>query len=100
LREIGFQSFDAANSVGEAIAAAHRRCPDLIVADHHLIDGTGTDAVLAICSGQDIPVVFVTASGPEVRSALPHAIIVSKPFLCASLHRAVEQAQESPFVCP
>jgi DNA-binding response OmpR family regulator len=100
LQQIGFSSFAEAYSVGEAVAAARRRCPDLIVANHHLVDGTGTDAVLAICSGQEIPVVFVTASGPDVRSALPDAIVVSKPFGSLSLHSAVEQAQECPFVCP
>lgn len=100
LRQIGFTSFEDANSVAEAIAAAERQCPELIVANHHLIDGTGTDAVLAICSGQEIPVVFVTANGPEVTATVPDAIVVSKPFGQSSLHSAVEQAQESPFVCP
>jgi two-component system, response regulator PdtaR len=100
LRQIGFSSFADANSVAEAVAAAHVTCPDLIVANHQLIDGTGTDAVLAICSDQEIPVVFVTANGSEVRSTLPHAIVVSKPFVSLSLHSAVEQAQECPFVCP
>jgi len=33
-----------------------------------------------ICSGQEIPVVFVTASGSDVRSALPHPTAVRKPF--------------------
>ena len=68
--------------------------------NHHLIDGTGMDAVLAIYLGQEIGVVFVTANGSEVRSALPHAIVVSKPFGSMSLRSAVEQAQECPFVCP
>lgn len=99
LRQIGFTSFDDANSVDEAVAAANRRCPDLIVANHHLIDGTGTDAVLAICAGQEIPVVFVTANGRDVSSGLPGAIVVDKPFATSSLHQAVHQAQESPFNC-
>jgi DNA-binding response OmpR family regulator len=100
LRQIGFSSFADANSVEEAVAAARSQCPDLIVANHQLMDGTGTDAVLAICSGQEIPVVFVTANGADVKSALPDAIVVSKPFASMSLHSAVEQAQECPFVCP
>jgi DNA-binding response OmpR family regulator len=100
LRQIGFHSFADARSVEEAVVAARERCPDLIVANHHLVDGTGTDAVLAICSGQQIPVVFVTASGSDVRCALPKAIIVNKPFGSRSLHDAVELAQECPFVCP
>ncbi len=100
LRQIGFTSFDDANSVEEAVNAAERQCPDLIIANHQLIDGTGTDAVLAICSGKDIPVVFVTANGNEVARALPDAIIVDKPFATHLLHTAVGQAQENPFACP
>lgn len=100
LRQIGFTSFDDANTVGEAVAAATRQCPDLIVADHHLIDGTGTDAVLAICSGKEIPVVFVTANGKDVKKRLADAIVVPKPFASLSLHIAVGQAQDNPFVCP
>ena len=100
LREIGFTSFDDANTVEEAVACATRRCPDLIVADHHLIDGTGTDAVLAICSGQEIPVVFVTANGGDVAGRLPDAIVVPKPFASHALHEAVGQARDRPFACP
>lgn len=100
LRQIGFTSFDSANSVKEAIAAAETRCPELIVANHSQTDGTGTDAVLAICSGQLIPVVFVTANGQDVMARVPEAIVVAKPFGSASLHSAVKQAQEIPFACP
>ena len=100
LRQIGFTSFDDANTVAEAIAAAKRRCPDLIVADHNLIDGTGTDAVLAICPGNVIPVVFVTANASAVSERLPQAIVVPKPFTPVSLHSAVGEAQARPFACP
>ncbi len=100
LRQIGFTSFDDANTVQQAVEAAEKRCPDLIIANHHLIDGTGTDAVLAICSGQDIPVVFVTANGADVTRNLPKAIVVDKPFATHSLHNAVGQAQDQPFACP
>lgn len=100
LRQIGFTSFDDANTVGEAVACATRRCPDLVVADHHLIDGTGTDAVLAICSDKPIPVVFVTANMDDVKRRLADAIVVPKPFASHALHLAVGEAQERPFACP
>ena len=99
LREVGFTSFDDANCVAEAVRAASRRCPDLIVADYRLVDGTGAEAVLAICTGQSTPVVFVTASGEDVRAKLPSAIIVSKPFVSGTLHGAIREAWENPFVC-
>ena len=39
LRQIGYLSFADAGSVREAIAAAQKQCPDLIIANHRLIDG-------------------------------------------------------------
>lgn len=99
LKEIGFTSFDDANCVAGAIAAANRRRPDLIVANHRLIDGTGTEAVRSICAGQGIAVVFVTASAADVKAGLPDAIVVSKPFEASSLHVAVKQAQQNPLIC-
>lgn len=100
LRALGFTSFEDANCVADAFIAAKRRCPDLIVADYNLVDGTGTDAVLAICSGKPIPVVFVTASASDVMAALPSAIIVSKPFVGGMLHAAIHRARDHPFLCP
>jgi hypothetical protein len=56
--------------------------------------------MLAICSGQRNPVVFVTANGADLISRVPRAIVVDKPFGPASLHSAVDQAHEIPFACP
>ena len=100
LRELGYTSFDDADCIPDAVAAARRQRPDLIVADYHLADGTGTEAVLAICDGKPIPVVFVTASAPEVRAILQSAIIVSKPFVSLILRGAVKEARDRPFACP
>jgi CheY-like chemotaxis protein len=96
LGEIGYASFDIAASMAEAIAAARRRCPDLIVADHRILDGTGTEAVMDICSNRAIPVVFVTGSEPEVREHLPHALVVAKPMTLPLLEAAVRTAVASP----
>ena len=100
LRKLGYSDFEIVNSVSAAIAAALNRCPDLIVADHQITDGTGTDAVLEICSDRPIPVVFVTASASEVRSRLPDALIVEKPLSPTRLGSAVSQAGERPFRRP
>ena len=100
LRDLGFTSFDDANCVVDAVAATRRRYPELIVTDYRLVEGTGTEAVLAICAEKPIPVVFVTASAPEVRAALPSAIIVTKPFVSLILRGAVKEARDRPFACP
>ena len=97
LAKLGYLTFEIASSMDQAIKAAENQCPDLIVADHQIVDGTGTDAVLAICSEKPIPVVFVTGSALEVRKRLPDALILSKPYDMADLEAAVDAAAKSPF---
>lgn len=96
LGQLGYESFEIATTMGGAIAAAEQRCPDLIVADHRILDGTGTEAVMRICSANVIPVVFVTGSEPEVRERLPDALVVSKPVTLSHLEAAVKAAIEKP----
>lgn len=97
LKKLGYRTFEIAVSVDQAIKAARQRWPDLIVANHRITGGTGTDAVLAICADKAAPVVFVTSSGPEVRERLPEALIVQKPFELPHLRAAVGAAVERPF---
>lgn len=97
LRNLGYLTFDIVTSAPDAIEAAEQKCPDLIIADHQLIDGTGVGAVKAICADQSIPVVFVTGSRTEGRQHLPEAFIVDKPFNFRRLKGAVSEAVETPF---
>lgn len=97
LRNLGYSTFDIVRSVREAIAAAERECPDLIIADHQIVDGTGVDAVKVICADKPIPVVFVTGSGSKVRQHLQEAFIVDKPLNHRRLMGAVSNAVEKPF---
>lgn len=97
LEDFGYSTVDIAASVTEAIDAAKKRCPDLIVADHRIVDGTGTAAVQSICADKAIPVVFVTSSEDEVREQLPEAIIVPKPFSLPDLQAAIASGLERPF---
>jgi DNA-binding response OmpR family regulator len=76
LRRCGFMSFDYAM----AVAAAARRCPDLITADVELRPGCGITAVQTICSERPVPVLFITGSSGEVRIRMPEHTLVEKPF--------------------
>jgi DNA-binding response OmpR family regulator len=100
LRTLGYTSHDVAFSAAEALAAAQARCPDLITADLKLVDGSGVEAVLEICSHMAIPVVFITARPSEIRGLVPSAIVVEKPFQRDMLERALAQAISSPFLSP
>lgn len=92
LRDLGYTSFDLAEREAEAIAAAERMCPELIIADQRLTDGTGVAAVRTICAERAIPVVFVSEYQDEVRRLVPDAILVGKPFGERTLREAVAQA--------
>ena len=93
LRTLGYTSVDFAVTEAEAVAAAGRRCPDLITSDVRLSEGCGIAAVQSICGGKPIPVVFITATAGEVRARLGEAIVVAKPFGPAHLRDAVFAAR-------
>lgn len=89
LRDCGCSSFDVAVSVDDAVAAAGRRCPDLITSDVRLAPGCGIDAVEAICRDKPIPVIFITGTPAEVRLRRPGDRILDKPFTAAGLAEEV-----------
>jgi DNA-binding response OmpR family regulator len=94
LREIGFTSFAFAVTASEAIAAATRNCPDLITSSLRLLEGSGVEAVEAICECRPVPVVFVTTTGWVVRDQDDAAEVVQKPFRFPALHHAVERSRQ------
>lgn len=95
LRDCGFNSFDIVASNEGAIAAATRRCPDLITADVELRPGCGIAAVEEICRDSPIPVIFITGNASEVRKRLPEHPVLNKPFSKAKLIAAVAVALEA-----
>jgi DNA-binding response OmpR family regulator len=90
LRDCGFTSFDLSISAEGAVAAAARRCPDLITADVELRPGCGITAVQSICSGRPIPVIFISGTPGEVSIRMPGHALVEKPFAADGLMEAVK----------
>src|SRR5271166_5830150 len=80
-----------ASGLNEARAAlAKFGAPDVIVADYHLDEGDGIEAILALRRdfGRDIPAILATADrGPEARDAAARAdvVILHKPIKPAPL---------------
>ena len=95
LRGCGFTSFDIAVSAEEAVMAAAGRCPDLITADVELRPGCGITAVQSICSGQPIPVLFITGSPGEVRIRMPGHPLIEKPFEESHIMEAIKIAMDN-----
>jgi CheY-like chemotaxis protein len=86
--EAGATSVELVETEGEAIRAAQRQKPDIILSDVRLKAGSGPDAVVAIRRELGhIPVIFVTAS-PELCSAFdPPSIVLNKPVAQADFIR-------------
>lgn len=95
LRGCGFTSFEFAVSTDEAVAAAARKCPDMITADVELRPGCGIKAVQSICSERPIPVLFITGSPGEVRIRMPGHLLVEKPFSAAHVMDATRLTMEN-----
>nr|WP_256549256.1 response regulator [Phenylobacterium sp. LH3H17] len=91
LADMGFQTFDIADSPDRALASAMAHRPDLITADVRIIGGTGIEAVNAIIATLGpVPVVFVTGNIDDLRDQDPFAL-VEKPISARSLAMACER---------
>jgi DNA-binding response OmpR family regulator len=95
LRGCGFTSFDFAVSAEDAVAAAARKCPDLITADVELRPGCGITAVQSICSEQSIPVVFITGRPGDVRMRMPGHALIEKPFEADHIMEAIKRTMDN-----
>lgn len=90
LEGLGHEVCAIASTEAEAIAAAARSKPDLMVLDIRLAEGSGVAAVAAIQDGGRIPHVFIT--GAKLQRSFHGAPLLLKPFRETDLVRSVEAA--------
>ena len=93
LQELGYESIAIASTETQAVLEAKRQPPNLITAYFNLTEGTGANAVRAICAAQRVPVVFVTSKASEVLKIVKGAVVVSKPCSLSTLAQAIQQAR-------
>ena len=95
VREMGHHVAAIATTRDEAVNAARRSEPGLVLADIKLADGSsGIDAVRQILSEVQVPIVFITAY-PErlLTGERPEpTFLVTKPFVPETVRVAVSQA--------
>jgi len=93
--ELGHKVNDIATTHAEAVAAAAKAKPGLVLADVHLADGSsGIDAVHDILGEMNVPVIFITAY-PErlLTGERPEpTYLISKPFQPNNVKAAISQA--------
>lgn len=80
----------------DAVAAAARYKPDLMIVDARLRDGSGVAAVQEILRTGWIPHVFVSGETSRIRELKPSAIVVEKPVRDVDLYRAIQRALDMP----
>jgi len=92
LRELGYSSFDYADSPDAALLAACEQRPDLVTLDFRIMGGTGLDAIAAIVRALGpLPAVMITGNSEHVRMGCPYPV-VDKPLVLAALRAACVEA--------
>jgi CheY-like chemotaxis protein len=92
LASMGHDVCATAASEAEAVSAATRYDPDLMIVDAGLGRGSGVSAVEEILRAGPLAHLFVSGDAEMVRRRRPDAIVVRKPFREAELARAIDVA--------
>jgi len=98
LEGMGCSVCGVAASEAEAVAAAIRFRPDVMIVDALLGTGSGVAAVEKILRTDYIPHVFVSGDAASVRRRKPHAIVLQKPYREADLAGAIRRAMRGAVV--
>ena len=92
LADMGHDVCATAATEAEAVIAANRYGPDLMIVDARLGRGSGVSAVEEICRVEPLAHLFISGDAERVRLRQPDAVVVRKPFREAELVRAIEVA--------
>ena len=88
LADLGHDVCAIARTEVEAIDAAERHAPDLMIVDAYLKPGSGVSAMDTILRRTAMPHIFMTGGHRQV--VPPHATVLHKPFGMAGLTVALE----------
>jgi len=92
LEEMGYEVCAIEATEADAVAAAARYKPDLMIVDAWLGDGTGISAVDKVLRTGFIPHLFVSGDLARIKPLRPDAVMLQKPFNETSLASAIQRA--------
>ena len=92
LADMGYEVCATAANEADAVAAALRFQPDLMIVDARLRDGSGIAAVEEILRSGFVPHVFVSGHPLRDQAISPRAVLLQKPFAESDLVRAISRA--------
>jgi CheY-like chemotaxis protein len=84
------------NNVADAVAAAWRCRPDLMIVDVGLGEASGIAAVKEILRSHYSAHVFVTGNASTNLSLGPNSVLIRKPFRTSDLDQAIQTALAAP----
>jgi two-component system, response regulator PdtaR len=96
LEDMGYGVCAVEATETDAVAAAARYLPDLMIVDARLSEGSGVSAVAEILRSRFVPHLFITGNRAKVVEQSPGAIVLQKPFNEAELTRAIRYALGAP----
>jgi two-component system, response regulator PdtaR len=92
LKEMGHDVCAVESTEADAVAAAVRHRPDLMIVDVWLSDGNGVSAVDEIFRTGPIPHVFVSGDTSRIKTSRPGTVVMQKPYRASDLARAIQRA--------
>jgi CheY-like chemotaxis protein len=95
LEEMGHDVCAVETTQADAVMAAARCRPDLMIVDAGLGDGSGVSAVEEILCTGPIPHLFVSGDISGVQALKPGAAVMQKPFGEADLAQAIQRALDA-----
>ncbi len=84
------------SNVADAVAAACRHRPDLMIVDIGLGQASGVAAVKEILRNHYAAHVFVTGDASTSLSLGPNSVLIRKPFRVSQLDQAIQKAFTEP----
>jgi two-component system, response regulator PdtaR len=97
LTGMGHEVCATAATEADAVSAATRYDPDLMIVDAGLGRGSGVSAVEEILRAGPLAHVFISGDAGRVRVRRPDAVVVRKPFRETELARAIDLALAAAF---
>jgi two-component system, response regulator PdtaR len=95
LKEMGHDVCAIETTEADAVMAAVRCRPDLMIVDAWLGDGSGVSAVEKIRRTGSVPHLFVSGDISRVKALRPGEVVVQKPFREGDLARAIQRALDA-----
>ncbi len=92
LESMGFRSFDLTWTKQQALAAADRHRPDIIVIGDDIETGSAISAARQISCGSPIPVLMISGNPAQAAKCLEQASSYEGPFMLNKFEEAVEAA--------